>query len=253
MESGEAILTESTYSRGRTLDFSNCDRWGRARVSTLLSFLAGVSGEDYDARGLPYERLYALRQTFLLSRVTLHVLRLPRLGEYLRVATWENGAKGVYLLRDYELTDAAGAVCVAARSNWILVNPETRKILRPESFTGKVLGRDQRVPDCPACGKVLAPRDGLEDLGARTMVYSNLDRNGHVYSGNYGDFFWDALPQALQEREPETFSINYHKEARQGETLRLAGARTATGYRMSGEKDDGLCFTADCTWRENGE
>ncbi|MFR3922616.1 MAG: hypothetical protein ACLTYN_12335 [Dysosmobacter welbionis] len=49
------------------------------------------------------------------------------------------------------------------------------------------------------------------------MVWSDLDGNGHVYSGNYGDFVWDYLPADLQEKVPREFFINYSKEATLGQ------------------------------------
>ena len=59
------------------------------------------------------------------------------------------------------------------------------------------------------------------ELGQRTVRWSDLDGNGHLYSANYGDIIWDYLPCDLQERTPREFYINYNHEATFGETLRL--------------------------------
>ena len=61
------------------------------------------------------------------------------------------------------------------------------------------------------------------------MSWSDLDGNGHLFSGNYGDIVWDYLPPDLREREVSVFQINYQKEAGLGEELALSGWRTADG------------------------
>ena len=77
-------------------------------------------------------------------------------------------------------------------------------------------------------------------------MWSDLDGNGHVYSGNYGDIVWDALPADLQDRAPREFFINYSKEATLGEELRLLGVREQDAYYMEGVGPQGTCFTALC-------
>lgn len=72
------VLQENSYLRQKQLIFADCDRYQRARVSTLLSIAAAVAGADYDARGLTYEKLYEMREVFLLSRIALRDHRCPR-------------------------------------------------------------------------------------------------------------------------------------------------------------------------------
>ncbi len=246
MELFDQILTEDSYSRKEELVFADCDRNKRARVAGLLSKAAAFAGYDYDARGLTHEKLYAMREVFLLSRMALHIHHCPRARDVLTVTTWENGAKGAHLQRVYEMADQTGRLCVSAKSDWVLVDPENRKILRPASFTAKKLGRCPKEIDCPDPRKVVLPREGLEELGSRRVVWSDLDGNGHLYSGRYGDIVWDFLPPDLQDRTPRTFFINYSKEATLGQTLHLAGMREEHGYRMEGMGPDGVCFTAEC-------
>jgi acyl-ACP thioesterase len=243
------MMTEDFYSRREELIFRDCDARGRVRLGTLLSLLASTAGHDFDARGLDFRRLYQLRQVFLLSRLTLHIARRPMTGEILTAATWENGFRGVHVRRDYEFTDSRGKCCAAARSEWIIIDPADRKIVRPEEFTGKKLTTGAREIDCPACRRVVLPRSGLAELGVRTVRYSDLDYNGHVYSGNYGDIFWDALPPELQNAEPEDFTINYNREATLGDRIRLTGGFADGVFLAGGACADAPCFTCACTFR----
>ena len=151
--------------------------------------------------------------------------------------------------RVYEMRDGDGTPRVSIKSDWILVNPATRKIMRPSAFTAKPLLTCDREIDSPDPRKILLPHEGTEDLGIRRVVWSDLDGNGHVYSANYGDIIWDYLPVELQERTPKEFYINYSHEAVFGEELRLKGFQNADGgYLMEGLAPNGTCFTALCVF-----
>ena len=250
MKDFKQYLMDDGYFRQEELIFADCDRNQRARVSTFLSKAAAFAGYDYDARGLDHEKLYAMREVFLLSRIAMRIHRCPMAQEVLDISTWENGARGAHMQRVYELADQSGEVCVSIRSEWILIDPETRRIMRPETFTAKKLGVCTKPIDCPEPKKVMLPKEGLEDLGSRVIRWSDLDGNGHVYSGNYGDIVWDALPEDLQERVPEEFYINYSKEATLGQELKRWGFRDGQEYRMEGNCTQGTCLTALCEYGE---
>lgn len=243
-------LTENSYSRQEELSFGDCDASGRARMGTLLGLLAAAAGHDFDARGLPWERLYAMRQVILLSRIALRVRRSPVTGEVVTVTTYENGSRGAHMRRNFEIAAGDGTLLLSAKSDWILVDPVERKILRPSAFTGRVLTLCTKEIDAPECGKLTLPAEGTEELGRRPVRYSDLDCNGHVYSGNYGDIVWDALPPELQTAPVREFALNYSKEAVPGEELTLRGLRQGDEYRMEGLCGAGVCFTARCLFGE---
>ena len=238
------------FLRQEELVFRDCDAQGRARTGALLSIMAAMGGHDYDARDLTYERLFELRQVFLLSRISMKVHAQPMVGEVLTVGTWEDGVKAAHMRRNYQLTRQDGTLCVSGRSEWILVDPVERRILRPSEFTGKELTSSSRTLDCPECRKLLLPKEGVQEIGTREIRYSDLDHNGHLFSGNYGDIVWDALSQELQTAPIRTFSINYSKEVTQGDCLKLFGVRQDRRYWMEGVGPSGPCFTCVCEFGE---
>lgn len=248
MDDFKQELTENSYSRQEELTFWDCDREKRVRVAALLSKLGIYAGYDYDARGLTHEKLWAMREVFLLSRAALRIHDCPHAGDVLNITTWENGAKGAHMQRFFEMTDREGRLRVSAKSDWIMADPITRKILRPSSFSAKEFTLCPREIDCPAPRKILLPKEGLEDRGVRTVRWSDLDGNGHLFSGNYGDVVWDALPEDLQVRVPREFTINYNREAALGDELRLVGFREGALYYMEGRGPRGTCFTALCAF-----
>lgn len=238
--------TENSYTREVELAFADCDRNGSVRPAALLSLVAAVAGYDYDARGLTYRKLYSMGEVFLLSRIALRIHRRPVNREVLAVTTWEDGVHAAHMRRVYEMADETGAVRVSAKSEWVLVDPAERKILRPDSFTGKAITVCPRTIDCPDCRRIALPKGTGEDLPARPVRWSDLDGNGHVYSGNYGDIVWDALPADLQGAPLAALYINYSREATLGETVALRGLREDGAYTMEGWLEGERCFSCRC-------
>ena len=248
MEDFKQCLYENGYFRQEELGFWDCGPDQRARIAAILSKMASFAGYDYDARGLTHEVLWANREVFLLSRAAVRIHDCPRARDVLDITTWEAGIKAAHMRRNYEMKDPAGRTRVSARTDWILVDPETRKILRPSTFTAKPLLCGDRPLDCPETRKIVVPKEGREDLGTRTVRWSDLDGNGHLFSGNYGDIIWDALPGDLQARIPREFYINYSREAVLGDALKLEGLRGEAGYFVEGMGPHGPCFTALCAF-----
>lgn len=246
MEDFKQKLEGTMYSRQEELTFWDCDRNKRVRPAALLSKVAVFGGYHYDALGLTHEVLAEAGFAFLLSRVAIRLHHCPQAGEVLTINTWENGARGAHTQRVFRMTDQNGTLCVSARSDWILADPHTHKLLRPASFHLRTFEICPEEIDCPETRKIILPREGLEQLGTRRIAWSDLDGNGHLFSGNYGDIVWDALPEELQVQSPREFYINYSREATLGDTLRLEGIREADTYCMEGIGSHGTCFTALC-------
>jgi acyl-ACP thioesterase len=170
----------------------------------------------------------------------------------LTINTWENGAKGALVQRVFQMLDEEGRLCISAKSDWVLADPNTHKMLRPSAFTLRPLGTCPVEIDCPEPKKIVLPREGLEELGERKVVWSDLDGNGHLFSGNYGDIVWDYLPTDLQGRTVKEFSINYSREAKFGDSISIRGIREENAYLMEGLGEDGVCFTAKCVFSDEG-
>ncbi|MBQ6206574.1 MAG: acyl carrier protein [Oscillospiraceae bacterium] len=251
MRSFEQHLYEVGYSRQQEITFQECDRNKQIRIGALLSVLALYGGYDYDARGLTHDKLADLHYVFLLSRAAIKIHRRPVNREVLTVDTWEDGSRGPHFRRVYRMSDDAGNVLVSAKGDWLLVDPASRKIERPSAFKARAIpaSSGQEI-DCPEPKKIRLPSDGLQDLGERPIRWSDLDGNGHLYSGNYGDIVWDFLPPDLQSRPVDAFFINYSREVTLGDSLRLTGFSDGNAYRIQGYGPAELCFTAECAFSD---
>ena len=209
------------------LHFYDCDPKEQAKLSTILKYAADIAGIDYTLKGYSHQYLWDNGMVFLLSRSSFRIHRMPRAYEEIVVSTWEHGIKGSQFLRDFEYFSKEGELLVSASTAWLLVNPVSRKILRPTELIGELQKLPEKKPDCMEAGKLRMPEQH-EFLGKRKIRYSDLDGNGHVYNAVYGDIVSDFLPEDLIRRQMVGFQINYQTEAVLGEELDIFLALDST-------------------------
>ncbi len=188
----ERKLYRNGYSRQMELTFPDCGPDKKARISSLLGWMAIFGGFDYDARGLT--RIDTREESSRRNMINfIWCVAIRR----------ENGIHGARMRREYRMEYLDGTCAVSGKSEWILADPITRKILRPANFTARELlpRPDGLEIDCPEPEKIRFPDYKNNNIkintGGRIVNWSDLDGNGHVFSGNYADFVWDFLPAGI--------------------------------------------------------
>ena len=200
--------------------FCDCDRHKRARVQTLLKIMADIAGVAYAARGYSHAWLWEHRSVFLLTRASVRVRRMPAADETIVVETWEVGIKGAQYYRDFTFFDQKGNRIVEGQTAWVVVDPVSRVIQKPSAFPGHFEPIPDKVADTLPPAR-LKPEGEFLPQGERTIVYSDIDGNGHTYNAVYGGIACDFLPAELMERRLTDFRINFKQEALLGETLAI--------------------------------
>ena len=84
--------------------------------------------------GFGYDDLHVHHTAWVLSRLHFHFEKLPMWRDEVRLYTWHKGADGLFYLRDFFLQDAAGNCLVTGTSSWVVIDEETRRLVRPEEL-----------------------------------------------------------------------------------------------------------------------
>ncbi len=206
----------AAYFRETEIFFRDCDEKKRLRLSVLLSFFVDNAGKDYTGKGWSHDNMLRYRQAFLLSRVRVRIAKLPRIDDIVTVYTCERDIKGPLFIRDYALYDKKGDALACGTSDWLLIDTEKRRILRPSDFHGTA-SKNEKIVDCPDCEKLSIRESGLELAAERKILRSDLDANGHLYSARYADIVLDCVDAA----DIKEFEINYKKEILRDQTVSL--------------------------------
>lgn len=233
------------FYREQELLFGRCDIQHRISLSELLLATSDSAVEDYHQRNLSYDVLRDNGYAILVSRASFKINKMPMMNDVITVKTWEEAPVGLQLSRRYEIIRQDGESLVSGSSLWIIVNPETRRIVKPSQFTLRPEPTFQTDFTGIPCGKIAQP-ENMQLLDERVIRYTDQDSNGHVNNSRYGAYIMDSLPPEFQQKDITDIRINYSQEATVGNTLRLfANLDDAKKIVIVGKIEQATCFEAE--------
>ncbi|MDR2882302.1 MAG: acyl-[acyl-carrier-protein] thioesterase [Alistipes sp.] len=207
-----------------------------ARLCTMGDLILGAAGDDADMSGFGVSDLNTGNASWVLSRMAVELRRLPSRGEPVDIHTWVSGYGRLFTTRNMTLAGVgagggAGEQFGAAVTLWAMIDLDTRRPLDLSSLSNRAGSLVDREPPVGRPLKV-GPVDGVAG-SSYTVVYSDIDFNGHVNSMKYLEWMVDTLPAgALAGLSSVRLDINYLHEATLGEALTIcpaAAAATDTG------------------------
>ncbi len=235
-----------TYSH--TIGPRDIDSTRRARIAALGDIVLGAANDDADSLGFGVSDLNLGNASWVLSRLALEARRLPERGERIDIYTWVSDYGRVMTTRNMTLSSEPGSggepgdtqgVWGAAVTQWAMIDLDTRRPLDLSALSNKGTSLVDREPPIERPRKVTPLPD--ECFGERTVLYSDIDFNGHVGSMRYVEWMMDLMQAEWLRGAAEGFrlDINYLHEATLGETLTIARAdqtrfeiRNATGVAI---------------------
>ena len=211
---------EPIYRQNLTLNDSCVDRYGRMKPSMVLFCAQEVAGKHSELLGAGFDDLAQKGIFWAVIRQKVQITRLPVSGETITLETWPMPTTRVAYPRSTVAYDENGNECFRAISLWVLMDVNSRAMILPGKsgveVSGTLLGSELTAPGS------LVPK-ALRNSRERTVCFTDLDRNGHMNNTRYLDWIDDLLPSAFHEGHPvREFTVCYHSEAREGQTLHLS-------------------------------
>ena len=231
------------FHKEMKLSFSQCDKFHRLKLSELLAITSDAAVEDFNERGLSWNFLAEHDTAILLSRLAFRIHKMPKTNDIITVHTWEEAPQGLQLFRKYEITGKDDEKLVSGVSSWLIVNPATRRIIKPALFTLREAPTFSTPLDSLECGKIQQDENAAF-LEERKVRPSELDGNGHVNNSKYGDYITDCLTEEQQSMQLKDFRLNYAKEATCGQTLKLFKSedKAQNTITITGKQEQNVCF-----------
>jgi acyl-ACP thioesterase len=176
-----------------------------------------------------------------LNRIHFHIYDYPRWEDDVVLQTWSRGQAGPLWHRNFRMLKG-GQITVLGTSAWTVVDLKERSIYRGDlGFNPEFHYPEDTLP---FCSKIIVPRE-LESVpaGSHTVLWSDLDTNGHANNCAYTQWVLDALPfEYIKCRMLRDVQVNYHREAHYGEQVDLFISRDADKWYITGKTGDLTCF-----------
>jgi medium-chain acyl-[acyl-carrier-protein] hydrolase len=197
-----------------TVETFQVDAKGQTHIFQLLNFLQDAAHKHATQLDFGQDALLQEGKLWVLSRMYCEIIRLPVLGEQIKVITWVKSIRGAVSEREFILK-AEGEVLMKASSLWFCLGVESRKPSRiPAHFVERMVA-DNNYATGQGTLKI-EPHPNGKHLSTinETARFSDIDMAGHVNNVIYAKWAFDGLPkETLGQRQLKTLSINYLDEA----------------------------------------
>ena len=208
------------HSVNFTIEPYHLDRFGRVRPSVFLYFAQEAAENHCHQLGTDWEAMAAKGLFWAVIRQKLQILRLPKVGEEITVQTWPVPTTRVAYPRATAGFDREGNALFRVMSLWVIMDANTRAMVLP-GRSGVAVEGVVRGCELDSPGSFVPKQTDLESC--RTVVFSELDRNGHMNNTRYLDWLCDLLPSDFHREHPvKAVTICYHAEALEGQQMHLA-------------------------------
>lgn len=222
------------YIQEYTIPCYDTDASGRLKPASFMNLAQEAAGQHAVYLGFGYDDLIATNTAWILSRVHIRFVDTPMWKDDVVLTTWHKGASRLFFVRDFRLTDKEGRTRVEATTSWLVMNLETRRLVRdPQLREGSECLED--VIATPA-GKVQMPKDVEPQLMFEHLVaYSDIDVNGHANNAMYMQWAMDAVDYDIASTRPvKEVTINFNHETKAGDIVALYKSiiKTEDGRRV---------------------
>ena len=221
------------YIQNFVIPCYNTDASWRLKPSAFMDMAQEAAGLHAVHLGFGYDDLIKTNTAWILSRVNVKFVDTPLWRDEITLTTWHKGFNRLFFLRDFVITDKEGRERVKATTSWLVLDLESRTMVRdPNLVEGGTICMDNAV-ETPA-DKVRMPRGiEAEPVCEHVIGYSDVDMLGHANNAMYMHWAMDAVGYEItSERPVKEFTINFNHELKAGEKVTL--------FRSSVEKEGGL-------------
>ena len=223
-------MTMIKYTKDLTIQCYETDASWRLKPASFMNFAQEAAGNHAVYLGFGYDDLIASNTAWILSRVHVVFTDTPKWKEDLTLTTWHKGLNRLFFLRDFILTDRQGRERVKATTSWLVLDLETRRLVRDPKLVEEGTVCAENVMETPA-DKVQMPKDvEAEHVMDHVVAYSDVDMNAHTNNAMYMQWAMDAVDYDIASTMPvKEFTINFNHETKPGDVVAIYKARVIEG------------------------
>ena len=216
-----------------TIPCYDTDASWRLKPVSFMNYAQEMANRHAVILGFGYDDLIVSKTAWVLSRMHIRFVKAPLWRDKVTLTTWHKGLNRLFFLRDFQMRDEHGNVCVEATTSWIVLNLETRRFVRDPKLMDEGTTCSENAIELPA-DKVVMPKDVEPTFVMDHIVsYSDVDMLGHSNNAMYMHWAMDAVPYEITSQRPlKEVTINFNRETRSGEKVSV--------YRIMQDTEDGL-------------
>ena len=197
------------YQFDSRIRYSETDSEGNLTMMALLNYFQDCSTFQSEDAGVGVRYCLDRDLVWVLNAWQIVPIRLPKLGEKVRIATIPYEFQKFMGFRNFMMFDEAGDYLAKANSVWSLINVKTGRFEMPNEDMRKGYPIEERIPMDYAGRKISVPTGGVA-MEPITVALHHLDANHHVNNGQYVAMALEFLPDGFEMKQ---LRAEYRKQA----------------------------------------
>jgi acyl-ACP thioesterase len=238
----------SVFSKDWEINFTQCTPNGYLKYTDLCNILQLTAGDHAESGGISFNDMQEFYQAWVLSRMRVEILTLPKWRDIVTVKTWIVSLENSRSVRALEMY-VNGKKAVGSETFWAVFNTQTRRpetlALPHEHFTKypENTSTQERV-------KKIGLSETFTIVGNRKVVFSDLDIVNHVNNVKYLEWCLDIVDfKCILKRQLQSFDMNFMKELALKDDVSILESKLETSSIYSIEKNGKACFVLELNWK----
>lgn len=234
----------NTYKLNQTVSYSEVDSFYKLRLDYIFSHFQSIADLHSKEMGTDGEALLQKSNVFwVLTKMKLKILELPKSGDDLIVETWPLKAKGVRFDRDFKLSNK-DKVFVMGSSEWCTLDYTTQNLRRVDSvaYPHDMPFREDRS----GAGDMLRIKETVDDTNLHHTYHSSfvdIDTNKHTNNVAYLRMILNCFtPDEFEATKIDEFQINFLSQTFYGEEIKIYKKKTDYGFIIEGKCNENAVF-----------
>ncbi|MFM9825962.1 acyl-[acyl-carrier-protein] thioesterase [Flavobacterium sp.] len=231
----------SIFTKKWEINFTQCMPNSYLKYTDLCNILQLTAAEHSEIGGISFSDMQEFNQAWVLSRMRVEILEMPKWKDIITVKTWINNLENSRSVRALEMYVNDKKI-IGCETFWVVFNT---KIRRPEALA-LPYEHFELYPEQIATQETFSKinlNNKTEILFERTVVLSDIDIVNHVNNVKYLEWCLDFVEDELiLNQKIESFEMNFLKELSIKDKVIIHKNFTDDALIFSITKEDNNCF-----------
>jgi acyl-ACP thioesterase len=231
----------SIYSSNWEINFIQCYPNGQLKHTELCNILQLTAGLHAELGGLSFSDMQLHNQAWVLSRMRVEVIELPKWRDIVTVKTWIVDMQGSRSVRALELY-VGDKKMASSLTYWVVLNTQLRKSEALALPFKHFEVYPEQVPTTKSFQKINLNFE-MQFLKNKTIFLSDLDIVNHANNVKYLEWCLDCLlPKTIYKNSIQAFDMNFLKELHWNDTIEIQSTLEHNPELLVVVKNDVKCF-----------
>ena len=199
----------------------------KATISALFNYMQDIASDHAEILGFGRNDLLKNKQFWVLSRMYAEIKELPEWKDEVIITTWPSGLNKIFLTRNFSIERTDGELIANATSSWLVVDSETRRLLRSDHIINfEKLAFQETTSPVRLADKLEWDPVNFTKKTRFSIRLSDLDVNLHTNNVNYLKWINDTYDlEFVGKMKPKSVEINYLAESMFGDEIEIRNGK----------------------------